>query len=258
MVERTIGPRFPEVTVERRGQADVFSVPSGQCEISAANPAGEQCHALVAGGRPGQGAYPIGLEIPRGKQMRCDMVAVIRRVRTVVDDSGYARPCIVGGIKRHFRDNGWSVHITRRMQELHLQTSRAIPRLTQTLGRTPTIADLAAHLRLSERDTRDGVNSSLAYRTQSLSTPASDNDDTELAQLVGGLDRRIESVPDRHLLGQHVAYLPAREQMILRLRFAGGLSQREIAEHLGISQMHVSRLLARTICLLRAGILAQR
>lgn len=173
-----------------------------------------------------------------------------------VDFAQYAYPCIIGGLKKHFRDNGWSLHLTRRMQELHLQTSQAIPGLTQTLGRTPTITDLAVHLHLSEQDTRDGVNSQLAYTTRSLNAPAIDGEDAELGRFVGELDARLESVTDRHLLGQHMALLPNREHEILRLRFSHGLRQREIAEKLGISQMQVSRLIARSIAALRIGILA--
>lgn len=174
-----------------------------------------------------------------------------------VDFAHYAYPCIIGGLKKHFRDNGWSLHITRRLQELYLQTSRAVPGLTQTLGGTPTITELAIHLQLSEQDTRDGVNIRLAYTTRSLNAPAVDGEDTELGQLLGGLDPRLESVTDRHLLGQHLALLPDREQHILRLRFVHGLCQREIAEKLGISQMHVSRLIAHSIALMRARILSQ-
>jgi len=167
----------------------------------------------------------------------------------------YAYPCIAGGVKKHFRDNGWSVRVGRRMQELHLQTSRAIPGLTQLLGRHPTVTDLATHLHLSEVDAREGVQTGMAYSTRSLNTPASDSEDTELIQLLGGLDERLESVPDRHLLSQHVAVLPSREQHILRLRFSAGLSQNEIAKKLGISQMQVSRLLARSINQLRMAML---
>jgi RNA polymerase sigma-B factor len=173
-----------------------------------------------------------------------------------VDFAQYAYPCILGDLKKHFRDNGWALHITRRMQELYLQTSQAVPGLTQTLGRTPTITDLAVHLHLSEQDVYDGVHSRLAYTTGSLNSPAADGEDTELGQLLGSPDARLESVTDRHLLGQHLALLPNREQHILRLRFSHGLCQREIAEKLGISQMHVSRLIARSLAALRIGILA--
>jgi RNA polymerase sigma-B factor len=168
----------------------------------------------------------------------------------------YAYPCIAGGVKKHFRDNGWSLRITRRMQELHLQTSRATPALAQLLGRHPTITDLAAHLNLSEIDARDGVQSGLAYSTKSLNAPVGDSEDTELGQLLGALDKRLESVPDRHLVGVHVAVLPSREQHILHLRFSDGLSQSEIGKELGISQMQVSRLLARSIDQLRVAMLA--
>jgi RNA polymerase sigma-B factor len=170
----------------------------------------------------------------------------------------YAFPCIVGAVKKHFRDNGWSMHVTRRMQELHLQTSRAIPDLTQLLGRTPTVPDLAIHLRLSEEDTRDGLHTRYAYRTRSLEQPAGDGEDGELGQLLGGPDGLLESVPDRHALAQCMAGLPQRERSILYLRFVDDLTQREIAEQLGVSQMHVSRLLIRSLATLRRVLTAQQ
>ncbi|GIH03590.1 hypothetical protein Rhe02_16570 [Rhizocola hellebori] len=167
----------------------------------------------------------------------------------------YAYPCIAGGVKKHFRDNGWSLRVARRTQELHLQTSHAIPALTQLLGRHPTVTDLAAHLHLSEVDAREGVQGGLAYSTRSLNSPVGDSENTEPGLLIGGLDERIESVPDRLLLGVHMAVLPRREQDVLRLRFSADLSQNEIAKRLGISQMQVSRLLARSIDQLRIAML---
>jgi RNA polymerase sigma-B factor len=170
----------------------------------------------------------------------------------------YAYPCIVGAVKKHFRDNGWGLHVTRRVQELHLQTSRAIPDLTQLLGRTPTVPDLAIHLHLSEKDAREGLHGRLAYKTRSLDQPANGDGDGELGQLLGGLDGRLEAVPDRHALAQCVAGLPARERSILYLRFIDDLTQREIAEQLGISQMHVSRLLSHTLKALRTLLVGQQ
>ncbi|GIH07822.1 hypothetical protein Rhe02_58890 [Rhizocola hellebori] len=164
----------------------------------------------------------------------------------------YAYPCIVGAVKRHFRNSGWSLHVTRRMQELHLQTSRAIPDLTQLLGHTPTVPELAIHLQLSEKDTFDGLHSRFAYQTRSLNLPAGNAEEGELGELLGGLDGRLEAVPDRHALAQCVAELPARERSILYLRFVDDLTQREIAKQLGISQMHVSRLLSGSLEVLRA------
>ncbi len=175
-----------------------------------------------------------------------------------VSFASYAYPCIVGAVKRYFRDNGWGMHITRRMQELYLQTSRAVPGLTQLLGRTPTVLDLAVHLRLSEKDTRDGLQSRFAYSVRSLDQPAANGQDGELGRLLGGLDGRLETVPERHLLAQHVAGLPTRQRSILHLRFIDDLTQREIAQQLGISQMQVSRLLSHALASLRTGILAQQ
>jgi RNA polymerase sigma-B factor len=141
-------------------------------------------------------------------------------------------------------DSGWSLRVTRRIQELSLQTSKAIPVLTQLRGRTPTVSDLALYLHLSEKDTRDGLHGLLAYQTWSLNMPAGDNQDVELGQLLGGLDAHLEAVPDRYALAQYVAGLSARDRAMLYLRFVGDLSQREIGEQLGLSQMHVSRLLS--------------
>lgn len=170
----------------------------------------------------------------------------------------YAYPCIIGAVKKHFRDNGWSMHITRRMQELHLRTSRAIPGLTQLLCRTPTVQDLAIHLNLSEKDTREGLQSRFAYQTLSLDQPAGHGDEGELSDQFGGLDSRLENAADRHTLAQYVAAMPQREQSILFLRFTGDLTQREIAEQLGISQMHVSRLLSHSLRMLRTMLLSQQ
>jgi RNA polymerase sigma-B factor len=168
----------------------------------------------------------------------------------------YAHPCIVGGLKKHFRDNGWSLHVTRRLQERHLQTSRILPGLTQQLGHHPTIAELAVHLHLSETDTRAAVHAGRAYNTQSINAPTRDEQGLELAEIVGSLDPRLESAPDRLMLAQYMAVLPHREQRILHLRFFDGLSQQEISERLGVSQMQISRLLTRSIDRLRTGMLA--
>ena len=167
----------------------------------------------------------------------------------------YAHPCIIGGLKKHFRDNGWSLHITRRMQELHLQTSRTLPGLTQHLGRHPTIAELAIHLHLSETDARDGVDAGRAFNTQSINAPTRDEQGLELAEILGALDPRLESAPDRLMLAQYTAVLPRLQQRILHLRFFDGLSQQEISERLGVSQMQISRLLSRSIDRLRTEML---
>jgi RNA polymerase sigma-B factor len=170
----------------------------------------------------------------------------------------YAYPCILGELKKHFRDSAWSLHLTRRMQELHLQVNKASAALTQELGRTPTTADLAEHLGLSEEEIVEGLNCAAAYQTRSLESPASSDGTTaELGQLIGKTDDRLESVPDRYALRKHLKELPEREQRILHLRFFRDLTQGQIAEKLGISQMHVSRLLSQSITILRGRLLAE-
>lgn len=169
----------------------------------------------------------------------------------------FAVPTILGELKKHFRDSAWSLHVTRRMQELHLEISRAQPVLTQELGRSPTVADLAEHLGLSESDVLTGLDCGAAYNTRSLNSPVNvDDGSTELGELLGDADDRIETVPDRQALRQHVAELPERHQRILYLRFFCDLTQSQIAKHLGISQMHVSRLLAQSLGALRGRMLA--
>lgn len=170
----------------------------------------------------------------------------------------YASPCILGGLKKHFRDTGWRLRVNRRTQELYLLTRHAMSVLTQRLGHTPTIGELATQLHLSEDDVREGLNGHLAYTTASLDSPVIDANDPKISYQLGGCDEYLEAVPDRQTLAAHIASLPAREQRVVRLRFFGDLTQREIAEQLGISQMHVSRLLANTMDLLRDRILAQQ
>jgi RNA polymerase sigma-B factor len=169
----------------------------------------------------------------------------------------FAVPTILGELKKHFRDSAWSLHVTRRMQELHLEISRAQPVLTQQLGRTPTADDLADHLGLSKEDVITGLECGAAYNTRSLNSPVNVEDGaTELGELLGGDDERMESAADRQALRQHVAELPERHQRILYLRFFCDLTQSQIARRLGISQMHVSRLLAQSLGALRGRLAA--
>lgn len=168
----------------------------------------------------------------------------------------YAMPTITGEIKRHFRDKSWSVRVSRRMQELHLDITRTIPELAQDLGRSPSVADLAARLEVSESDILAGIDCGQAFTARSLSTPIGDDDGgTVLADVLGGDDERMESAADRHTLRSLLADLPERERTILMLRFFENLTQNEIAEHVGVSQMHVSRLLSRTLGELRERLL---
>jgi len=169
-----------------------------------------------------------------------------------IDFAGFAIPTIVGEIKRHFRDRTWSVRVPRRLQELRLAITTANNTLTHTLGRSPTVADIAVHLGVSEDDVLDGLEGARAYRATSLSTPIGDGDNAgELGDLLGGVDDGFEVTDNRLVLGRALGALDDRERRILTLRFFGNLTQSQIADQIGISQMHVSRLITRSLATLR-------
>jgi RNA polymerase sigma-B factor len=172
-----------------------------------------------------------------------------------VEFSTYATPTIVGEIKRHFRDKGWAVRVPRRLQELKLSLTKAIGDLAQREGRAPTVSELAAHLQMSEEEVLEGLESANAYSTVSLDAPDSgDEDAPAVADSLGMVDDALEGVEYRESLKPLLERLPPREKKILLLRFFGNMTQSQIAAELGISQMHVSRLLARTLAQLRDGL----
>ncbi|MFF5051662.1 RNA polymerase sigma factor SigF [Micromonospora sp. NPDC000663] len=168
-----------------------------------------------------------------------------------VDFSGYAIPTIIGEIKRYFRDRTWAVRVPRRLQELRISISAANSTLTHTLGRQPTVADIASYLDVSEETVLEGLEGARAYRATSLSTPMSDDGSRELGDTLGGDDHEFDLVDIRVALGPALATLPEREQEILSLRFHGNLTQSQIADKIGVSQMHVSRLITRSLATLR-------
>ncbi|MGZ6693713.1 MAG: RNA polymerase sigma factor SigF, partial [Solirubrobacteraceae bacterium] len=173
-----------------------------------------------------------------------------------VEFSTYATPTIVGEIKRYFRDKGWAIRVPRRLQELKLLLAKATGDLSQSLGRSPTVAELAQRLRLTEEEVLEGLVSANAYSTVSLDAPNSgDEDAPAVAESLGGWDEALEGVEYRESLKPLLEQLSPREKRILMLRFFGNRSQSQIAAELGISQMHVSRLLARTLTQLRHGLL---
>jgi RNA polymerase sigma-B factor len=174
-----------------------------------------------------------------------------------VEFSTYATPTIVGEIKRHFRDKGWAIRVPRRLQELRISIGQATAELSQRSGRSPTVAELAAHLGISEDEVIEGLEGALAYSTTSLDTPVgglSDGDAPLLGDTLHAESDDFEAIEYRESLKPLLAALPAREKRILVLRFFHGMTQSEIAEEIGISQMHVSRLLSRTLAQLRAGL----
>jgi RNA polymerase sigma-B factor len=175
-----------------------------------------------------------------------------------VEFSTYATPTIVGEIKRHFRDKGWAIRVPRRLQELKLSLAKATSELSQKNGRAPTVAELAGHLGMSEEEVLEGLESANAYSAVSLDAPDTGDDDSPaVADSLGTTDDSLEGVEYRESLKPLLEKLPAREKKILLLRFFGNMTQSQIAAELGISQMHVSRLLARTLAQLREGLLAE-
>jgi RNA polymerase sigma-B factor len=162
--------------------------------------------------------------------------------------AAFAVPTVLGEIRRHFRDRGWAVRIPRRLQELSRTLALARVELTQELGRAPTVAELAHRAGVDEDAVLEGMESAGAYTTVPLEPGEPDSPGPWLATDDDGL----KGVEDREALRPLLARLPARERRIIALRFVRGMSQAQIAEEVGISQMHVSRLLARTLSTLRA------
>jgi RNA polymerase sigma-B factor len=171
-----------------------------------------------------------------------------------VEFAGFAIPTVLGEVKRHFRDRTWSVRVPRRTQELRLSISQANSALHHTLGRSPTVADIAVYLEITEEEVLEGLEGARAYSAKSLSTPVGDEGGTELGDTLGGEDHEFELTELRMVLGAAMTHLDEREQKILSLRFYGNLTQSDIAEQVGISQMHVSRLIARALAKLRVSL----
>ncbi|MET9700573.1 RNA polymerase sigma factor SigF [Streptomyces sp. NPDC006529] len=174
-----------------------------------------------------------------------------------VEFSTYATPTVVGEIKRHFRDKGWAVRVPRRLQELRLALTTATAELSQQHQRSPTVHELAERLGISEEDVLEGLESANAYSTLSLDVPDTDDESPAVADTLGSEDEALEGVEYRESLKPLLEGLPPREKRILLLRFFGNMTQSQIAQEVGISQMHVSRLLARTLAQLREKLLVE-
>jgi RNA polymerase sigma-B factor len=165
-----------------------------------------------------------------------------------VEFATYATPTVIGEIKRHFRDRGWAIRVPRRLQELRIQISATTADLSQILGRAPTPGELAEAIGCSVEEVMDGIASGNAYSTLSLDA-SDDGDDrsTPLTDVLGMEDDNLEHVEIRESLLPLLAQLEPRERRILMLRFFKNMTQSQIAADVGISQMHVSRLLTRTL-----------
>ncbi len=173
-----------------------------------------------------------------------------------VEFSTYATPTIVGELKRHFRDKGWAVRVPRRLQELHLELTKVVAHLGQELGRSPTVTEIADTASISEEQVLEGLEIAQAYNFASLDAPIDPEDGgaTSFADQLGSEDDQLENLEYRASLAPEMEKLPERERRILYFRFYRGMTQSEIADRLGISQMHVSRLLNRTLMRLREAL----
>jgi RNA polymerase sigma-B factor len=176
-----------------------------------------------------------------------------------VEFTSFAVPYIVGEIKRFFRDTSWAVHVPRRLQEARVELARATEELSRRTGRQPTVRELSALMSLPEEEIIEARKASNGYRSASLDASLSGDGgidgESALADFIGVEERGLELVEDLHSLAPLVAALPERDRTILHLRFVEELTQAQIGERLGVSQMHVSRLLNRIVTGLREGLL---
>jgi RNA polymerase sigma-B factor len=168
--------------------------------------------------------------------------------------STYATPTIVGEIKRHFRDRGWTIRVPRRLQEIQAVINAAVSDLGQELGRSPTVAELAHRVGMSEEEILEGLESANAYSPLSLDAPDPSGEVGAVIEQLGDYDDALDAVVDRETVKPLLDKLDARAKRILLLRFFRNMTQSQIAEELGISQMHVSRLLSRTLADLRRNL----
>jgi RNA polymerase sigma-B factor len=186
-------------------------------------------------------------------------IGLVQAVNRFDADNGadflaFAVPTMMGEVRRHFRDHGWSVKVPRRLKELNAQLNRSREELSQQLGRAPTASEIATHLRIDRDEVVEAQIASSAYSTLSADAPAGASDDDDCRSVTnsfGDLDANLDKVLDVETVRPLFAALPEREQTVLTLRFFENMTQTQIAERLGISQMHVSRLLARSLTELR-------
>lgn len=195
---------------------------------------------------------------PRDDLVQVARVGLVNAVIRFDVDAGsdfvsFAVPTIMGEVRRHFRDNSWSVKVPRRLKELHLRLGSATAELSQRLGRAPTASELAEELGMDRDEVVEGLVAGSSYNTLSIDSGGnSGNEDAPaIADTLGDVDLGLDQIENREALRPLLAALPERERMVLLLRFFENLTQTQIAERVGISQMHVSRLLAKSLTRLR-------
>ena len=168
--------------------------------------------------------------------------------------SSYAVPTIIGELKRHFRDTVWALHVPRALKERVLLVERTERELSAKFGRAPTVDDLAEATQLSTEEVLDAIEARSAHDTESIESGSGDDQRASLAETIGGEDERLSLVEDRSALSSAMRHLSERDLEILHLRFVEGMTQTDIAERVGVSQMQISRLLRRALAQLRERI----
>ncbi|MFD3519105.1 SigB/SigF/SigG family RNA polymerase sigma factor [Streptomyces sp. NPDC058653] len=175
-----------------------------------------------------------------------------------VEFTSFAIPYIVGEIKRFFRDTSWAVHVPRRLQELRIDLAKAKETLATSLDHNPTVKELAAHLRMSEEEVIEGLVAANGYAAGSIDTPAGGDEDADdgrsYADTMGECDPAMGLFENLHSLAPLLEQLDDRDRALIEMRFGREMTQSEIGKELGVSQMHVSRLLTRTLATLRTGL----
>ncbi|TPG34557.1 RNA polymerase sigma factor SigF [Mycolicibacterium hodleri] len=194
---------------------------------------------------------------PRDDLVQVARVGLVNAVIRFNVDAGsdfvsFAVPTIMGEVRRHFRDNSWSVKVPRRLKELHLRLGAATAELSQKLGRAPTPSELAAELEMDRDEIVEGLVAGSSYNTLSIDGAGGGTEEAPaIADTLGDIDLNLDQIENRESLRPLLASLPERERQVLLLRFFESLTQTQIAERVGISQMHVSRLLAKSLARLR-------
>jgi RNA polymerase sigma-B factor len=194
---------------------------------------------------------------PRDDLVQVARVGLVNAVIRFDVDAGsdfvsFAVPTIMGEVRRHFRDNSWSVKVPRRLKELHLRLGAATAELSQRLGRAPTPSELAAELEMDREEIVEGLVAGSSYNTLSIDGAGGGTEEAPaIADTLGDVDLNLDQIENRESLRPLLASLPERERQVLLLRFFESMTQTQIAERVGISQMHVSRLLAKSLARLR-------
>lgn len=194
---------------------------------------------------------------PRDDLVQVARVGLVNAVIRFDVDAGsdfvsFAVPTIMGEVRRHFRDNSWSVKVPRRLKELHLRLGAATAELSQKLGRAPTPSELAAELEMDRDEIVEGLVAGSSYNTLSIDGAGGGTEEAPaIADTLGDVDLNLDQIENRESLRPLLASLPERERQVLLLRFFESMTQTQIAERVGISQMHVSRLLAKSLARLR-------